>query len=75
MIHGEPAMMDAAVLFIQFVDTSKLKGKSLKKDQFHLIEESIRGVLPLRNSKIHTYRLLYDDVGKVIDAISQELGL
>ena len=66
--------MDASVLFIQFVDTSKLKDKSLKKDQFNLIEESIRGVLPLRNSKIHTYRLLYDDVSKVIDAISQELS-
>jgi hypothetical protein len=66
--------MDASVLFIQFVDTSKLKDKSLKKDQFNMIEESIRAVLPLRDSKINTYRLLYDDVGKVIDAINQELA-
>jgi hypothetical protein len=65
--------MDASVLFIQLVDTSKLKDKSLKKDQFDLIEASIRAVLPLKDSKINSYRLLYEDVSKVIDAISQQL--
>lgn len=70
---GGAVSMDTSVTFIQFVDTSKLKDKSLKKDQFDLIEESIQSVLPLKDSKIDTYRLLYDDVSKAIDVISKAL--
>jgi hypothetical protein len=46
------------VLFLQILDTSKLKRESDKLRQFRHLSESIRAVLPLRHSGVKSYRLL-----------------
>jgi|Deesub1362A_J573_1020465.scaffolds.fasta_scaffold01967_2 predicted nucleotidyltransferase len=52
-----------SVLFIQIIDTLKLKIKrSSKLKQFESIERSIQGVIPLKNSKITKYKLLCGDI-------------
>jgi len=57
-----PVMMDDSILFVQIVDTSKLKKeRSSKVTQWINIERSIRRVLPIRSSGICCYRLLYGD--------------
>jgi hypothetical protein len=53
--------MDDSVTFIQIVATSKLlKDKTRKFMQWDALEESIRAVLPLKNSRIRRYVLFYD---------------
>lgn len=51
-----------SVLFIQIIDTSKLKAKSLKLRRFEGIEKSIQSIIPLKNSKITEYRLLCGNI-------------
>lgn len=54
--------MDDSVTFIQIVDTSKLvKDKTSKFKQWKALEESINRIMPLKNSKITSYRLLSTD--------------
>jgi len=54
----EPVKMDDSVTFIQVVNTSKLKQGSAKLQQWKLLEKSIQSILPLKNSKITSYRLV-----------------
>jgi hypothetical protein len=58
---NEPIGMNDSVAFFQIVDTSKLEGKSAKPGQWKALERSIQSILPLRNSKITSYRLLTPD--------------
>lgn len=54
--------MDASVLFIQILDTSKLKkDKTSKIKQWENIERSIIRIIPVESSKIDDYRLFYGD--------------
>jgi len=60
--RNEPIEMDGSVTFIQVVDTSKLvKDKTSKFKQWKALEESINRVIPLKNSRITSYRLLSTD--------------
>ena len=53
--------MDDSVTFIQILDTSKLvKARTHKFMQWDELEESIRAVLPLKNSRTRRYALFYD---------------
>lgn len=57
--------MDDPVLFIQILDTSKLKkDKTLKIKQWENIETSIRRIIPVESSKIDDYRLFYGDASE-----------
>jgi hypothetical protein len=59
---NEPIGMDDSVAFIQIVDTSKLvKEKTSKPMQWKVLEESISSIIPLKNSRITSYRILTAD--------------
>lgn len=51
--------MGESVAFLQILDTSKLEPKTSKKLQWQALENSINGILPLRNSSIRAYRIFY----------------
>lgn len=59
--HGNSEVcMGESVLFVQVVDSSKLKqGKTSKLRQFEYIMDSIRAILPLKNSTITGYHLFH----------------
>jgi hypothetical protein len=60
--RNEPIRMDDSITFIQIVDTSKLvKDKTSKFKQWKALEESIKGIIPLKNSGITSYGLLSTD--------------
>lgn len=67
----EPIEMDKSVMFVQIVDSSKLvKGKTSKYAQWRTLEESIKVIIPLENSRIDSYRLIaFDDVEKLASDI------
>jgi hypothetical protein len=70
---NQPIFMDKSVAFIQVLDTSKLKtGKTSKLNQFENIANSIRAVIPLKNSKIDYYQLISGDID-TIDTINIQL--
>ncbi len=56
--------MDEKVLFIQILDTSKLKEGSDKIEQWKNIENSIKQIIPVGDSKIRKYSLFYGDVSE-----------
>jgi hypothetical protein len=65
--------MDENVTFIQILDASKLvKGKTNKIMQWKQLEASINKVLPLKNSKITTYRVVTTDELELLDSIIRE---
>lgn len=52
--------MADSVLFIQILDTSKLRiEKTSKTKQWERIEESLRNIAPMKGSKINSYKLFY----------------
>ena len=51
------AEMADNVCFIQIIDIRGLKPKSRKPKQYENIENSIKNILPLKNSKIKKYKL------------------
>ncbi|HIJ87328.1 MAG TPA: hypothetical protein HPP97_06520 [Desulfuromonadales bacterium] len=53
--------MGKSVTFIQVLDTSKLKDRSVKEEQFLELEKSINKILPLKGRPICQYKLF---VGK-----------
>ena len=60
--HDVPIGMHNSVIFIQIVDTSKLKeDKTSKYEQWENLERSINNIIPLKDSKIKQYRLFYGD--------------
>jgi len=55
--------MGNSVSFIQILDTSKLKeDKTAKFGQWKHIEESIRNITPVRDSKISDYRTFFGSI-------------
>ncbi|MGA2681490.1 MAG: hypothetical protein ABSF44_06785 [Candidatus Bathyarchaeia archaeon] len=57
--ENKPIEMDENVTFLQILDASKLvKEKTKKIIQWKQLETSINNVLPLKNSRIRTYRIL-----------------
>ena len=54
-----PVLKADRVLFVQVMDTSDLKPRSTKRDQWVNIEASVRSLLPL--GSINQYHLLYGD--------------
>jgi hypothetical protein len=57
-----PIPMDDSVSFIQILDTSKLKvDKTSKLKQWKNLEKSIINILPINDSKIRKYKLIYGD--------------
>lgn len=66
-----------SAFFIHVLDSSKLRGKSVKSKQFDNLEKSIKGIIPLNGSRIKNYRLLYikhgDSFNKMVDFIKAEL--
>lgn len=70
---NKPIEMDENVTFIQILDTSKLvKEKTKKIKQWKQLETSINNVLPLKNSRITTYRILTTDELERLDSIIRE---
>lgn len=52
--------MDKSVLFLQILDTSKLKSDKTKKvKQWENIEKSIKRVIPIDKSRVDQYKLFY----------------
>ena len=57
--------MADSVLFVQILDTENIKiGKTQKPKQWRNIEESIKKIIPIADSKIKAYRLFYGDVSE-----------
>jgi len=67
--------MDDSVLFLQILDSSKLKpDRTSKLEQFRNLEKSIQSVIPLKDSSIGSYRIFYGDVSEFTDeGIKNEL--
>jgi len=58
-----PIGMGDLVSFIQILDTSELKeNKTSKFNQWEYIENSIRNIVPVRNSKINDYKIFSGNV-------------
>jgi hypothetical protein len=53
--------MGESVTFLQIVDTSGLKDRTKKFEQWDALEKSINKILPLKGSKIRTYKLINTD--------------
>ena len=54
-----PIGMAQSVFFIQILETSGLKDVKAKYKQWHLVEESIQGIIPVKESRINKYKLIY----------------
>lgn len=55
--------MDKSLLFIQILDMSKIKkDKTSKIGQWMNIEKAIKDILPIKNSNIDNYKLIYGDI-------------
>ena len=71
--------MADSVLFIQILDTLKLKiDKTAKTKQWNKIKNSIQSIIPLKESSISQYEIFYGnkeklDKKKLIDCISEFL--
>lgn len=60
--------MDDSVLFLQILDSSKLKNDGTSKlEQFKNLEKSIQSVIPLKDSSIDSYRIFYGDVSEFVN--------
>lgn len=71
---GDAMKLGEGVVFMQFVDSSKLKrGRSSKAGQWANIGDSIRAVVPLKGSGVTRYDLYDVDVESVKTDKRQEL--
>lgn len=60
--------MGDPVLFVQILDTSKLKrDKTRKIKQWENLEKSIQNVIPIKKSKIKRYKIIYGNVSEFGD--------
>ncbi len=55
---GVPILFDKSVLFLQIIDTSKLKERSAKNKQVEYIEKSIQENFKIRNDRVMSYKLI-----------------
>jgi hypothetical protein len=73
--NNRPIEMDESVTFLQILDTSKLvKEKTKKTMQWRQLESSINSVLPLKNSRIATYKILTTDELSGLDQLIKEIA-
>lgn len=59
ILNNAATPMGDQVTFVQVLDATKLQPTTKKFKQGQLLESSIQGVLPLRNSKVSVYRLFF----------------
>lgn len=57
--NEKPIDFDNEVFFIQILDSSKLKENSVKLEQGIKIEKAIRDILPIKDSRITHYKIIY----------------
>jgi len=58
-----PISMGDSISFIQILDASELKqDKTAKFNQWENVEDSIRSIVPIKNSKINDYKLFFGDI-------------
>jgi len=70
-----PIEMHDSVTFIQVVNTSKLKARSMKPYQWKNLEASIKNILPLKESNIREYRLFTDlELKELVNHIHEHVG-
>lgn len=62
--NNTPIAMGDSVLFIQVLDTSKLKEKTSKIDQWENLEDSVAEILPIR--RITKYKLFCGDPSDLV---------
>lgn len=71
--HGVTAIpKDVQLVFFQFVDTTRLKPKSVKRKQWQNIERSIHSLLPLGG--IVEYRLFCGDTTEFLGSARQSVS-
>ncbi len=71
--HGVTAIpKDVRLAFFQFVDTTRLKARSVKRKQWRNIEKSIQSLLPLGG--IMEYRLFCGDATEFLGAARQTVS-
>jgi len=59
-IYGEEKVeMDKSVVFIQILDTSKQKSKSVRNEQWENVKKSIRSIIPVNVSSIKKYKIFH----------------
>ncbi len=75
---GGKVEMANSVFFIQILDSSKLKDRSAKPEQFRNLGESIQGIIPLKDSRSNHYKRFTgkqdDQFDDLITFITTELG-
>ena len=60
--NNAPVPMADSVLFVQILDTSKLKkDRTAKMEQWRNIERTIQGVIPIKGSPFDHYKLFFGD--------------
>jgi len=60
---GDKYMMSNKVVFVQVLDSSKLRDKTSKIQQFNMIEEMLNRILPVGESRIMEYKLFHGETG------------
>jgi hypothetical protein len=61
-----PIGMGNSVSFIQILDTSRLKEHKIAKlSQWQYIENSIKSIVPVKNSKINHYKIFFGDISSL----------
>jgi hypothetical protein len=71
--------MADSVFFLQVLDSKKLKEGSVKRRQFESLEEAIRKILPLKDSRVNEYRIFVgnqdDSFNNMIYFLKKEVAL
>ncbi len=62
--NNNPIRMSDSVLFVQILNTSRLKERTAKLDQWKNLEKSIRKILPIEGSRVRKYKLLRGNVSE-----------
>ncbi len=65
--------MAKSVLFIQILTTKRLEETTVKPQQWVNLEQSIQGMLPLKNSKVDIYKLFWGDSESFLESNGDEL--
>jgi hypothetical protein len=69
-----PISMDDSVLFVQILDTENLvKEKTQKPNKWTNIERSIRGIIPIKGSKIEEYKIFSGDKSEFCGEMGNKL--
>jgi hypothetical protein len=72
--NDTPIDMNDSVTFIQILDKTRLKDASYKPEQGKKLEESIDNILPIKDSKIKKYKLIYGGISDFTNRDSPEVS-